>query len=408
MPKFSYKAKEGPKQIVEGVIDAESQEVAIRKITQSGYTPIDVFPYEAKAAASSKGVKKAFSLFPKIKLKDTVSFTRQMCDLVGASVPILRSLHLVAKQTSNVYLKMTIEQMTQFVKDGGSFSGALGQQTQIFSNFYIELVRSGEASGQLAGILNRLADHMEKEYETKNKVISAMAYPALILGVGFLMMFVILSFVIPRISLMFDNFDQALPVPTRLVMGLSNVFASYWWLFALILIVGGVYFYQYSQSPSGRRQIDIFKLKLPFIGNFIRMVEVARLSRTMATLVEAGVPITTALNLVWSTMDNVVLQEEMMKVPSEIANGMSLHQALQRSTIFPEMASNMISVGEETGKLEEGFYKIAQTYERQSEEIMKTILTLLGPTVLIGIVVIVGFMLIAMLLPIIQMNLLVQ
>ncbi len=406
MTKFSYKAKEGPNKIIDGVIDSENLDQAIRKIIKSGLTPIDVDVYVPQSPAKALPGAKIF--IKKIKLTELASFSRQMADLVDAAVPILRALQLVAKQIQNPHFKVIVEDIYNIVKDGGSFSTALARHPQIFSVLYVNLVKTGEVSGELEIVLNRLADHLEKEQDIRNKISAALAYPILVMVIGAFTVFVLLSFVIPRLTVMFDDLDQELPLPTQILVTISSYFSQYWWLLVLLAVLGFIYLKQYASSEKGIKNLHQWVLTLPLVGHLVKTVEVGRFARTMATLVESGVVITTALNSVWATLSNVVLKDEIKKVSEEVANGMSLKKALGATQFFPEMAINMISVGEETGRLEKGLLKIAETYERESEQAVRTFISLLGPLVLVVIVALVGFVVVAMLLPIFKMNLIVQ
>lgn len=405
MTKFSYKAKEGPNRIVDGVVESDNLDQAIKKIIKSGLTPIDVDVYVPHQPPKPSGGK---VFIKKIKLTELASFSRQMADLVDAAVPILRAVQLVSRQMQNPHFKIIVEDIYTFVRDGGSFSSGLARHPQIFSVLYVNLVRTGEVSGELEIVLNRLADHLEKEQDVRNKISAALAYPILVMVIGALTVFVLLSFVIPRLTVMFDDLDQELPLPTQILVTISSYFSQYWWLLIALGVIGFVYLKQYASSEKGIRQLHQWVLGLPLVGHLVKTVEVGRFARTMATLVESGVVITTALNSVWATVQNVVLKDEIKKVSEEVTNGSSLQKALGATQFFPEMAINMISVGEETGRLEKGLLKIAETYERESEQAVRTFISLLGPLVLVVIVCLVGFVVVAMLLPIFKMNLIVQ
>jgi len=411
MPIFAYKAKQGPDKIVDGRIDANNIDAAVQKIIQLGFTPIDIAQADQikkPVIASLPAFKSPIKFIQRVKLTDKVQFTRQMSDLVDASVPMLRSLQIISHQTQNPQLKTIIEEMHDFVRDGGSFSESLAIHRDVFSSLYVHMVRAGEVSGQLNLVLNRLADYLEKEQETISKVRSSLAYPFLILAVGVLTVFVLLTFVIPKLSIMFEDLGQDLPLPTVILVGVSSFFARFWWLMIALGAGAGFYLKQWLNSIEGKTWFDHFKLRIPILGEFIKIVEVGRFARTLGTLVESGVVITTALDSVWAIIDNEALRAEIKEAADKVRAGSSLKVALSGSAFFPEMATNMISVGEEAGNLEKGLYKIADTYERQSDQTIKTLISLLGPLVLVGIVAIVGFVVIAMLLPIFQMNLLIQ
>jgi len=320
MTQFAYKAKEGPKKIVSGVIDAQNVDSAINKIIQQGLSPLDVVLVD-KGQKEHKNTQSAFpflSFSKKVKKSQIVLFTRQMSDLVDASVAILRALKIVSDQIQNPHFKEIVLNIRSTVEDGGSFSDALGQYPMVFSNLYVNMVKTGEVSGKLEIVLNRLANYLEKDQETRSKVQSSLAYPALILCVGFLTVFVLLTFVIPRITVMFDDLDQQLPMATTVLINISYFFAHFWWLILAVIVFIGIYFKQKLQTDEGRLWFDSLQLKIPILNSFIKIVEVGRFARTLGTLVESGVPIPMALNSVWPILDNAVLKEEIKHVSNEI------------------------------------------------------------------------------------------
>jgi general secretion pathway protein F len=407
MPHFQYSAKEGPNKVVTNIIEADNSDQALKKIIQLGLTPLDILPASAQTltATEKKAAPKAsFTFFKAVSLNDLVIFTRQMSDLIEASVPILRTLQLVTNQTQNPRFKKIVEELTSSVRDGQSFSSALARYPSIFSSLYINMVKTGEVSGKLNLVMTRLADYLEKQKDTRGKIIASLSYPILIMFVGFLTVFVLLTFVIPKLSVMFEDFDQKLPLPTIILMNVSAFFAQFWWAIIFGFILGGVYIKRLLQTPLGKERLDTFLLKLPFLGDFFRIIEVAQFTRTLGTLVESGVVITSALNSVYYVVNNTVFKREVKKIADEVTNGRSLKAALRNTTFFPERAVNMISVGEETGELSRGLNKVADIFERESDQVIKTLVSLLGPIVLILIVSVVGCVVIALLLPILQMN----
>ncbi|MBF0479693.1 MAG: type II secretion system F family protein [Candidatus Omnitrophica bacterium] len=412
MKQFYYKAKDGMQNVVEGQVSALSREQAIAQLVQKKLAPLlvqDVLERVVVKPQVKKNLLQGWSAFvSRVRTKDVVLFTRQMSDLIGAAVPILRSLQIVEHQTRHEALKECVQGMYEAVRDGAAFSDALSQYKNIFSALYINMVKTGELSGKLELTLERLADHLEKEMEVGQKIRGSLAYPAFILGVGALTVFVLLSFVIPRLTVIFEDMDQALPLPTIILLKVSGFFAAYWWAVLLGIFVGGGYVWQWSRSDHGRVWIDRKKLQLPLLGEFIKQAEMGRFARTLATMLDTGVSITIALKAVARMIDNVILREQIMHISDLVANGASLRNAVAQAKFIPEMAVNMISIGEETGKLEKGLYKVADVYEKQTAETMKTAITLLGPAVLVFIIVIVGFVVIAMLLPIFQMNTMIK
>jgi general secretion pathway protein F len=405
MPQFQYSAKEGPHKIVHNILSAESYDQAVKKIMQLGLVPLEIkIAQQAEVQTRNPIFSSPKAFFARVRLVDLTTLTRQISDLIEASVPILRTLQLVSNQTQNARLKEILEEITVSVRDGLSFSSALSRYPEVFSPLYINMVKTGEVSGKLNLVMNRLADYLEKERETRGKVMASLAYPILIMSVGAITIFVLLTFVIPRLSVMFDDFDQKLPLITILLVNVSGVFAKFGWVMVLVVVGGSFYLNRYIHTSMGKERWDRFLLSVPFLKDFLQTVEVGRFSRTLGTLVENGVPITLALNSVMHTVDNLVFKDEIKKIAEEVTNGRSLRSSLKNSRFFPERVINMISVGEETGQMSKGLNKVAETFERESDQIVKTIISLLGPIVLVIIVSIIGCVVIALLLPILQMN----
>ena len=416
MPSFVYKAKAGPHDVTSGILQADNVQQAIAKIVQAGQTPIEVKLQDNTAPAavqanrrpvpaegSPKPVKSVKVPLPVISI-----FTRQMYDMLDAGVALSRSLEVIANQKQHPALKQIVEQMRGFVQEGGSLSAALAQHPAVFPPLYVNMVKSGEASGHLPEVLNRLAQFTEKDLEMQGKVKGSLMYPLIILVIGILTMFVMLTFVLPRMTAMFDDFDAALPWPTQLVVSLSSFCARFWWL--IILVTGGIVFYckQVLATPAGRLWLDQTALKMPILNQFIQQAEMARFARTMGTLLESGLTIPAALESVTAIIENIPLKEEMKEVLIKVKAGTSLTSALKASPLFPEMAINLIAVGEESGKLERGLYKLANTCERGTQETAEAFTTILGPAVLVIVVGIVGFMIVAMLLPMFKMNMIIN
>jgi len=405
MPQFSYKAKSGPKDLTHGVIEADTIAEAVTKLTNAGQIPIDVklymkivLPSFDKNAGSEIKVSQA-ALF---------QFTRQLADLLEAGIPLARCMELLSRQRQFPQMVEIIESMTELLQQGGSLSLALSKYPKIFSPLYIHTVKAAEASGQLPLVLNRLAQFLESDMQMQSKAKSSLLYPAIIFLVGLLTLFVLLSFVLPRLTLMFEDFDAQLPLPTRIVVAVSQIFAHFWWLMAAIGV--GAYYWAraYLKTEQGKIWLDGILLKIPLLKSFIENTQLSRFSRTLGMLLESGVPIVTALDSVTLVVDNSALQEEVRKMSLRVKSGMSLTQAIKASDLFPEMAVDLIAVGQESGKLEKGLYKLATNCERSSQDLAHVFVTILGPAVLVVVVGIVGFMIVAMLLPMFQMNMIIN
>ena len=405
MPKFTYKAKKGPAELVDGTIEAENLDRAVDKIINLGYAPIDVFAgshEERPTVEKTEGL--SFDFYRQVKLSDKGLFLRQLYDLVDARVPILRALNIVLNQTRNPHFKDLITKIHTFVQDGGTLSEAMAQYPQIFSPFYVNLVKSGEIGGNLEVVLGRLADFIEKDIEMRSKVKSSLIYPALILLVGCLTIFILLTFVVPRLTVIFDDMAESLPWATLILIGISNFFARFWWLIMAIALMGSFYLRRFSHSPEGRLWLDKQKLMIPIFGNFIQEVEIARFARTLSTLLESGVVIVNALESVQAVLENEILKQEIKNAAKEVAGGSSLHTALQECPYFPEEALTMITVGEESGRLEQSLNKLADSFEHKSDRSIKIVTTLIEPVMILLVGSIVFFIVMAVVLPIFKMN----
>lgn len=409
-PKFKYKAKEVPHELLEGVVEAADYGQAVDALIKKGLTPIEVRADDIEAALTgpAKGLIEPKALKARINRNEVVYFTRQMSDMLDAAVPIYKALQLVSRKTRDKEFRSIIDQMGEGIRNGASFSSELSRHQNIFSPYYVQMVRAGEMAGRSEIILGRLAGYLEKEQEIAGKVKASLAYPLLILFIGFLVVFILLSFVIPRFVIMFEDAGQSLPLPTTILMMISGLLARFWWLIGVAFIIGSDWLIKWGRTDRGKRWIDWHLLKMWVVGPFIQAVETGRFARVLGTLIENGVAIVKALDIAKETVSNHVLREQLSAVSSEVLHGMSLGNALKKVEFFPEMVSDMIYIGEETGHFEKGLYKIADIYEREAERMMATSVSLLGPMVLIGLVAVVGFIVIAIMLPIMQMNQLIR
>lgn len=409
MVKFSYRAKKGVHEVVEDVVEAATLNEAVSKITQQGYLPIDLEVYEER---KRKLPRPARSLpvpgLVRVPPKQTAIFTRQLYDLIDAGIPLLKALRLLGAQEGHAGMKKMLEEMAGAVQDGSSFSDALARHPGVFSPLYVNLVKSGEQSGQLNAVLGRLSDFLDKDQEVSSKVTASLVYPGLILSVGAVTVFVLLSFVIPRLTEMFDELSAQLPWPTVVLMAVSGFFSRWWW--ALLLLGGAGFFFlkEFEKKDDARVAMDRFKLRIPLIGEFILKMETVRFAQTLATLLEGGVSIVEALKGVSAVAMNSELRRQFERAAQEVSAGASLADSLKKIPLFPAGVVNMVLVGEESGHLEKALRKVASSYERQTDQIVKAMTSLLEPMLIVVVGAVIGFIVVAMLLPIFQMNLMVQ
>jgi len=405
MSKFFYKAKTSPTEIIEGSIEAANRDEAIRKINELGY-----FPLEIKEEKSVAKRKEDFSfLFSKrIKSNHLVVFTRQLSDLLDSGLTVLQSIELIQKQTQDAQLKIIIFEIKNFIAEGNSLSAALSKYPEVFDNFYISIVKSGEISGSLSAVLKRLADFEEREEEIKSKIRASLAYPVLITAVGAITIFVLLTFVVPKLVLMFTELSENLPLPTMILINTSNFLARFWWLIFIVVALVVAYLRRMQNTAEGKLAIDGFKLSIPFFGDFIKKSQIAHFTRTLATLLANGVTIIQALDSVVGVLDNELLRQDSRRMLKEVTDGSSFTNAISKSKYFPEVVVNLIAVGERSGAPEKSLFKIAESFERQTDQMIKVITSLMEPVLILVVGLIVGFIVISMLLPIFQMNLVIQ
>jgi len=406
MQKFLYKAKDGRKQVMEGILEAETERGALSKLSQMGYFPLSI--QKEEAGPQRQASSRSFSIFTGIRRRDITFFTRQLSDLLEAGLTLMRALNVIQDQTENPRLQEILGDIVSHVRDGKSFSDALAVYPKVFPPIYVSMVSSGEVGGILGGVLSRLADFSEKEEELQGKVRAAMAYPALICLVGMGTVAVLLIFVVPKLVLLFQDVGQVLPLPTQILIAVSNGVAKYWWGALLIAALGGFLGKRQSLPQGARLAIDRIKLRLPVWGSLIKKVEIARFARSLATLLSHGVPILQAMQSVYQATGNEMLKGELQKIGDQLRGGTTLSQGMRLSRIFPNLVINMVSVGEEAGSLDRSLIKIADTYEREADRAMKMMTALVEPVMILVMGSVVGFIVVSMLLPIFQIDILAR
>ncbi|MDD5440014.1 MAG: type II secretion system F family protein [Candidatus Omnitrophica bacterium] len=405
MPKYIYRAKKSPTEMVEGTVMADNRNAAIQKLSQEGFfiLSIDEYIHSVEAMKKTKRLIRG-----RVTLKDITYFTRQLADLVGSGLTIVRALEVVIDQTSNRRLRDVVADVRDSCVDGNPLSTALGRHPAVFSKLFISMVKSGEASGGLEEVLIRFAEFNEKQVEVRARTRSALVYPGLMVVVGIGTLTLLFTFVVPRIIGVFSDLNQSLPVPTKILLSIHSFFADYWSVIlmgvAIVWIVGS----NLIQTAEGKKKMDAVLISLPLIGGFIQKSEIARFSRVLATLLQSGIPLLEALGIVSGVMGNSVMQGEIDGATEMIKEGANLTRGFRDTKIFPVFALNMIAVGEESGHLEQSLFKVADTYERETDAQVKFMMSLIEPVMIITMGIIVGFVVIAMLLPIFEINFMIK
>jgi type IV pilus assembly protein PilC len=422
MPKYNFVALDIRGQESTGVIEATSSSEAAGQLRQSGYYPTSVtekgkgpVPGSTRKVARTAPKTPAGTgiiLFQKrtVKGKNLMTFTRQLATLIDAGLPLLRGLTVLAKQEKDVVLKNTITQLADAVQGGNTLSESLAQHPRIFNKLYINMVKAGELGGMLELVLIRLAEFQEKAQKIKNKVVSAMMYPVIVLCIAITIMGFLLVFIVPKFEQIFDEMlgGKPLPVLTRFVIATSNTVKQAFWppsnLLITVAILGMAIlgYVMISRSAWGSAMVDKFKLKVPLFGDLLLKSAISRFSRTLGTLVSSGVPILQALHITRETAGNEVVADAISKVHESVKEGDSIVQPLEASGVFPPMVISMIDVGEETGRLPEMLLKIAEVYDDEVDNAVAGLTALLEPIMIVLLAVVVGTIVIALFLPLIS------
>lgn len=393
MPIYLYQAKQGPTKLVNAQIDALTKEEAIVKISSLGLFLVWIKEKETQLKTTSK-----------ISLKIVVEFTRQLSTLVNSGSPLAVALDTLASQTEQSKLKPVLLDVLSQVKDGQDFSYALGKYPNIFSQLYTSLVKLGETSGTLGENLRRLASFLEEDMDFRNDITSALIYPSLILVVGVIAVFVLLKFVIPELVVVFEDTGQALPLPTLLLVKLSD-FVSRFSIF--ILAFFGFFIVavkNHLKKLENRLKWDKFALNVPLLGDMIKKIEICRFARTLSILVRNSVPIDISLKVLSGTISNLFIRQQISGLEKAIKEGESLNVSMKKLGVFSPTFIDVITVGESSGKLGFVLESLSADYNKEVNRGIKNFMSLLEPMLILGIAIIVGFIVLAMLLPIFQMD----
>jgi type IV pilus assembly protein PilC len=398
MPLFEYTARNSANgQIQKGQVEVKSREEVSAYLRKNRMMLVSV--REAPKKISLGGaLGKA-----RVKTRDIVIFTRQFATMINAGLPLVQSLTILAEQTENKTLKEVTKAVVHDVEAGNTLADAFAKHPRAFSSLYVNMVAAGEAGGILDTILIRLATFLEKSDALIRKVKGAMIYPGVIFSVAIIAISVLLIFVIPTFQSMFASVSMELPLPTRVVIGMSQLLIGFWWAF--ILGIGGAVFglKQYYATAGGQRHIDGLMLKAPVLGDILRKSAVSRFTRTLGTLISSGVSILDGLEITAKTAGNMVIHDAVMESRQSIAGGETIAAPLAKSKVFPPMVISMIAVGEQTGGLDEMLTKIADFYDEEVDVAVSSLLSLMEPVMIVVLGVIVGGMVVAMYLPIFDM-----
>jgi len=405
VPQFQYRATDAQGKIVEGTLEAPEQRVAVARLQDRGLIPLRVG--EGAAGAKSSGMRismpKVSGFRRRLGNKDLLIVTQELSALLQAGLPLDRSLQTLADLADSPELKEVLNNVLQEVREGKSLAEAM-EMHKFFPPLYVNMIRAGEIGGFLETVTQRLAEYLERGQALRDEVRSALTYPILLtIAMGGSIM-VLLVYVLPKFSALFDDMGQAMPWSAAFIMGLSNGIRNYWWAILGVMFLIGFGFQRWISSPRGRYQWDSIKLKLVMIGPVLRKMEVASLARTFGTLIHSGVPVMQALGIVREVAGNQVINRALIDVETGVREGEGVANPLARSGVFPALAVQMISVGEETGRLDEMLLRVAEHYDRDVRTAINQFTRLLEPILILVMGVVVGFIVVSMLSAIFSVN----
>lgn len=393
MPVYKYKAFNKDKEAQEGMIEANSKDSVGEILAEKGFSVVLI------SEVSSGRNKINLDFLNKVKIKDIVIFSRQFSVLISANVSMVQALKIMVDQTNNVILKMAVSEVADEVDAGSTLSESLGKRSNIFSNFYVSVVRSGETSGKLDEVLSYLADEMEKDYDMTNKIKGAMIYPAFVLCSLIVVGVVMMIFVVPKLTSILTESGAELPFATRALIGTSGFMQKYWWLLIVMVAALIAIFRFYIKRPQGKKQFDYIKLKLPIFGRLFQLIYLVRFTRSMNTLIVGGVTIDNSLKVTAEVVGNEVYKELIEETIKEVEDGNSISSVFISSGTIPKMVSQMLNIGEKTGKMDIILEKITNFYSREISNMVDNLMTLMEPLIMVVMGVAVGMMVAAVILP---------
>lgn len=398
-PIFDYKALNSGGKAQRGIVEAENQKAARLKLKKQGLMVTAIIEKTAAKPSSSGGIP---FIGNRVSASEVTMMTRQLASLVKANIPLVEALNAIVDQTENEKLKVTLSQVRQDVNEGSSLAKATGAHPKVFDNIFVNMIEAGESSGTLSLVLVRLADLKEAQMRLRSKVISGMTYPILMMVVASGLMIAIFTFVIPKLTKVFESINKPIPAITQALLTFSDILVGWWFVFAGVGFGLATAFTRYISTPKGHERWDGLKLRLPVVGPLVRTIAVTRFSKTMSTLLSSGVPILTSMAIARNLVGNIPIAKAIALARENITEGQSIAEPLRRSGEFPPMMIHMIAIGEKTGELPEMLGNIADTYEEQVNTKIETMTSLMEPLMLVAMGGAVGFIVMAVFMPLME------
>lgn len=397
MSRFAYTVKDEKGKTVKGIVEALDKKQAVFLLHKRNYYVISLILQKQRQSNTRVS---SYS----VRFNDLVHFTRQLSSMINAGLTLIESLHIIQGQLTKPAMLKLVKQLEDDVSGGSGLGDAISKNPRIFPPIYIALVRAGEASGKMDVILSRLADNLEKSREFKNKLKSAMIYPAIVLGGIAIVGVIVMTVVFPKLTALYKEMNIELPLPTQILITVSGIFSAWWWLAGIIVAAGVTVFIKLMSTRSGKRSLDRIIINIPGVGNLVKQSTMVEMIRSLAILVDSGVPILTALDISKNATGNILYQEAFEDAAKKVEKGSSLSEAIAEKNLFLPIIIQMVAVGEQTGKLGDCLYRLANYFESETDMAIRSLTTIIEPLIMVILGLGVGFLVIAVLMPIYSLS----
>lgn len=404
MPVYTYNALDTRGKSAKGVVNADSARAARTRLRQSGLFPTELLETHEAETRQQSGSLSDIQLFRRVRPQDLAIMTRQFATLLAANLTVVDSFTALIEQTENPTLKKTLIQVRESVNEGSSLAEALGQNRRVFSNLFINMIRAGEASGALPPVMLRLADFTERQLDTRKRITSKMYYPLFMIIIGIIVLFALLTYVVPTVTAIFANMNQTLPWLTVLLISVSDFFRDFWWVLLLGIAAVTLALQRYRRTERGTAVFDRWKIRAPVVGKLVLKMAMSRFTRTLGILVRSGIPLLDALEISGAVINNTVLNAAISTAKDDIREGADIAGPLKASGYFPPLVSHMISIGEKSGQLEDMLLHVADVYDNEVETTIDGLTSLLEPIIIVAMAAVVFVIMLAVLLPIFELN----
>jgi type IV pilus assembly protein PilC len=392
--KLYYRAVTRDGKTIRGLIEARDPREAATYLRNHQLIPVKII------VENKSGLARYLPFLNRTNAGDLVFFTRQLSSMIASGLTLIQALNILKNQLQSAAMVEVVQDVITEVEDGKSFSGAISKYPTTFSPIYIALIKTAESSGLLDKVLARLADNLEKKQKLRRTIQGALLYPLIIVIMMVLVTTVMMIFVIPQLTTLYENLNLSLPLPTIIVIGLSHFVVNYWYIALGLIVLGGITFRNWYRKPAGRKTVDTYMLKMPIFGKLMQQDMMAEFTRTLSLLISSGSLVVESLNKSSDVLGNVIYKDAVMLVSKRVEKGISMGDAMEASSVFPSMVVEMVKIGEQTGKLDESLLKASEYFEREVEETVKVMTTLLEPVIMVLLALGVGFLIIAIITPI--------